>query len=287
MKPIVKWAGGKNKIYDEFKTLLQSSNYNRYIDLFCGSLSLPLLFLPKQAVFNDINSALINVYKVIKTDLNNLLDELKKINSIEYNNKETFDRLRTEFNENRKEVKDKTRYAALFLYLNKRCFNGLYRENRCGKYNVPYRKYNNDIYCEEELEELNKYLNENDIRLSSKSFTRFDINFFKQGDLVYLDPPYYKSEKSAFTSYWKTPFLVEEQKKLLEFCKQLDSKGIKFILSNSPCTEICEMYREFNQKMFYIGRQMRNAKGKSKTFECKNQPNEILIWNFSRIDFLE
>jgi DNA adenine methylase len=106
---------------------------------------------------------------------------------------------------------------------------------------------------------------------------------FKQDDLVYLDPPYYPCGKSGFTNYHQTPFLQKEQEKLFLFCKQLDKKGIKFIMSNSPCTEIKEMYQEYNQYDFYIPRQMRNAKGKSDVADTENESNEILVWNFSEL----
>jgi DNA adenine methylase len=173
------------------------------------------------------------------------------------------------------------------MYLNKRCFNGLYRENRSGEYNVPYKQYNTDIFHEDEILNLSRYFNQNDIQFYNRDFTEFDISFFNQNDIVYIDPPYYQSNKSGFTSYWKTPFLIKEQIKLLEFCKALDRKGVKFILSNSPCREIRDMYSPFNQYVFWLGRQMRSGKGKSETFEKKNEENEILIWNFSKLIFMD
>ena len=114
-----------------------------------------------------------------------------------------------------------------------------------------------------------------------KSYRKFKVKKFKEGDLVYIDPPYYPCNKSSFTAYWKTPFLIEEQIKLAKYCKKLDKNNIKFIVSNAPCQEIKELYKDFNMKTFYIGRQMRSAEGKSDVFEKKNEDNEILIWNFN------
>tara|TARA_B100001093_G_C26858371_1_gene1028587 strand:+ start:6704 stop:7609 length:906 start_codon:yes stop_codon:yes gene_type:complete len=284
-KPIIKWAGGKSKIIDHFEKLYKISNYRRYIDLFCGSLSLPLYLTPNNAVFNDINIWLINLYKVIKKNPSELKKKLKKFNGNKYNNAEEFIKFRQKYNNYKEKEKlnnsERIEMAALFLYLNKRSFNGLYRENLEGKYNVPFRSYNSDIYNEEELDELSKYFNNANIKFKSKSYKNFKLKKFKQGDLVYIDPPYYPCNKSSFTSYWKTPFLIEEQKHLAKFCKKLDKRGVKFIVSNSPCVEIENLYSEFNMKKFYIGRQMRSAEGKSDVFEKKEEPNEILIWNFS------
>jgi len=283
-KPIIKWAGGKNKIIEFFRVLYTSSNHKRYIDLFCGSLSLPLVLLPKKAIFNDINTCLINMYEMVKNKLPLLKKELIKLNQDKYNCSEEFLSIRTKYNIlKNKEERDETEnieLAGLFIYLNKRSFNGLYRENQDGKYNVPFRKYNASIYNNDELDELSKYFNNNKIKFKSKNYDKFKISKFKKGDLVYIDPPYYPCSKSSFTSYWKTPFQVKEQIKLATFCKKLDMAGIKFIVSNSPCQGIKDLYKDYNMRTFYIGRQMRSAEGKSAVFENKNEDNEILIWNY-------
>ena len=284
LKPILKWAGGKNKIIVHFEKLYNSSGHKRYVDLFCGSLSLPLLLKPKNAIFNDINNCLINVYEIVRDNLDDLKKELSKLSIINFNNKEKFNTIRDEYNflkfKKNKTNKEKIRLASIFIYLNKRSFNGLYRENQDGKYNVPYRQYKTEIYNSMELDNLSKYFQSNKIKFKSKSYNKFDINKFKKGDLVYIDPPYYPCDKSSFTSYWKKPFLVDEQIKLSKFCKELDNKKIKFIVSNSPCQEIKELYKDYNMKTFYIGRQMRSGEGKSDVFSKKNEDNEILIWNF-------
>ena len=285
LKPIIKWAGGKSKIFTHFKRLYDFSECERYFDLFCGSLSLPIELKPKKAVFNDINIWLINLYKNIKDNLPQLKKKLKKLNENKYNSSQEFDRIREKYNSNKEKEEltedEMTEMAAIFVYLNKRSFNGLYRENQSGKYNVPYRKYNSSIYNEVELNNLSKYFNDNNIKFKSKPYQSYKIKKFKKGDLVYIDPPYYPCNKSSFTSYWKTPFLVEEQKKLAKFCKKLNKKGIKFIVSNAPCEEIEELYQGFNMEKFYIGRQMRSAEGKSDVYEKKDENNEILIWNFN------
>lgn len=293
INPIVKWAGGKSKIENEFKELYNKVEPELYIDLFSGSLTLPLLTLPKKAIFNDINFPLINCYKMIKKYPNLLITNLEKYNHKDYNTKEKFNEIREKFNIlkhkefNKKEkITQSVELATIFLYLNKRSFNGLYRENSSGLYNVPYREYNSDIFNKDNILKLSKYLNENDIKLTNKNIFDIDIieiikkeniNFEKV--LVYLDPPYYPSKKSKFTGYSKVPFNVDEQVRLKKLCDILHKNKIKFILSNSPCDEIKDLYKNYQQKCLYIGRQMRSGKGKSKVFNDKDEPNEILIYN--------
>lgn len=288
LHPIIKWAGGKTKILEEFTELYQIAKCERFIDLFCGSLSLPLSLKPSKAVFNDINDALINMYEIIKNDLPLLIEKLIFLNDGAYNTKEEFNRLRSEYNAYKKmenyTLEQRVHYAGLFIYLNKRSYNGLYRENRSGEYNVPYREYNNCIYDIKDLRNMSEYFNTNDIQFFSQSYDTFDLDQFTSNDLIYIDPPYYPSSKSQFTAYWSIPFLVEEQKKLAQFCHKLHERGIKFIVSNSPCEEVKELYSDFNQRAFYIGRQMRSGKGKSNVFDKNTEPNEILIWNFPKLN---
>lgn len=275
LHPVIKWVGGKSKILDIFRTLYKESKPERFIDLFCGSLIIPLSIAPDNLICNDINTGLINMYKMIKKRPKELCDELEKLNKTEYNNKESFGKLKEEFNIG---IKNKVRHASIFIYLNKRGFNGLYRENKKGEYNVPFRKYNTDIYKKEDILALSNYFKKKDVQFISKSIFDIDIDFFKEGDLVYLDPPYYPTETSKFTGYWRVPFLEREQKELAKLCRKLDKKGIHFIVSNSPCPEVEKLYEGFYQYKFKIERQMRNAKvGKG---EKNNDENEILIWNF-------
>lgn len=284
LKSPIKWAGGKLKIVPYIQDIIKDIKYTRYIDLFSGSLAIPLDLQIKNCILNDINFILINLYQNIKSNLKDLLLLLKELNLDKYNCKEEFQKIKDEFNvlkfNDKFTDKEKIRLAGIFVYLNKRSFNGLYRENKSGIYNVPYRKNKSNIYDEELLKNISKYLNDNNITFLNKSFEEYKLSFFKKGDLVYLDPPYYPSNKSKFTSYSKDGFSIEQQTQLAILCYKLHKKGIKFIMSNSPCLEVQELYKDFNMKKFYIARQMRSAKGKSNVFESKNEPNEILIWNF-------
>jgi len=280
---IIKWAGGKRHIFPLFKVLYDIANPKRVIDLFCGSLAIPLTLNCEEFIFNDINTGLISLYKNVKQNLTDICFECECLNREEHDNKESFNNLRAIYN---KEPRDTIKSSAIFLYLNKRCFNGLYRENAKGKYNVPYRKYNSDIYDKEALKTLHKFLNEKTVEIYNSDYKNLDIDY-NSSDLVYLDPPYFQSSESKFTSYSKEKFGEKEQKELFDFCDMLDKKGVKFILSNSPCDEIKNLYKKFYQFEFYIPRSMRSGKGKSAVCSDREKPNEILIWNFCKIDYLD
>src|SRR3989344_4346654 len=188
MSPI-KWAGGKSKIYPLFKVLYDIAMPTRLIDLFCGSLSIPLNIESKTSVFNDINSALINMFVTIRDNLPELIDELQKLDAEESNSPEFFMKVREEYNKLKMELQlqSQVRYASIFIYLNKRSFNGLYRENKSGAYNVPYRKYDSSIFNEESLRKLSKYLSKNEITFYNKDYSEFLYSmedFFQPGDLV-------------------------------------------------------------------------------------------------------
>jgi DNA adenine methylase len=216
---------------------------------------------------------------------------LEIYNKQEYNNKIEFNKIREDYNciklKDKLTKNEKIKFASYFIYLNKRSFNGLYRENKSGLYNVPYRKYNSDIFHKEKIIELSNFLNNHDVKIKNNNI--FDIGLFdiikkykidNSNILVYLDPPYYPSKKSKFTSYNKEIFNINEQEKLKDLCDKLNQDNIKFIMSNSPCDEVKKLYQNYQQKELYIGRQMRSGQGISQVYSEKNKSNEILIWNF-------
>ena len=282
LSPIVKWAGGKTKVLPYFLPLYEASQCTRLVDLFCGSLSLPLAIphpTHTEAVFNDVNTPLINLYTSVQQEYSELTRVLEQLNAPYMNTREQYENIREVFNFDRE---DPVLTGARFLYLNRRGFNGLYRENRSGEFNVPYRAYNTPIYSPETFSEFSEWC-QSGLTFYNRDVFSFPLEFFRPGDLVYLDPPYYPSDESKFTSYWRTPFHVKEQIALAEFCAKLDKRGIKFIVSNSPCEQVRKLYQGFHQHEFRIERQMRDAKQGSKG--SSSQVNEILIWNFGKLNF--
>lgn len=277
----IKWAGGKRFIIEKIEHLIDANNNKKcFVELFAGSLAISLEYQPKKLIVNDRNWPLINMWKTIKNypdELCNLLEIYS--NDKIYNNKTKFNQIKDEFNilkmdENLSE-EQMIKLATQFIYLNKRSFNGLYRENQSGLYNVPYRHYkNSELYDKNNIKSISKYFNENDVSFFCGTYSDIEI---PKDSLIYLDPPYYPSDTSNFTAYTKHGFSINNQKELLNYCNQLNKKKINFIQSNSPCEEIMELYCNYNMEEFYIHRSMRSAKEGIKKKD--EEPNEILIWN--------
>lgn len=275
-RPIIKWAGGKSAMISKILNIIGNTQYERYVDPFCGSLALPLELCPQKLLLNDINTPLIFTYQCIQDDLNDLIPLLEQFNSEELNNKDSYNTIRTQYNSYKKEEEYRLEIASQFLYLNKRCFNGLYRENSSGDFNVPFRNYNSSIYTKDIITGLKNWCVEREIEWCSQNYEEI-LDMCSPGDLVYLDPPYYPTKgKTGFTSYWKTGFTKKEHEKLAEKIQELHSKNIYFIMSNTPCEEIRELYPGFYQESYCISRSMRNGKGNNKN---NDDYNEMLITN--------
>lgn len=275
-QPVIKWTGGKRAIVGKLVEVASRTEWERYVDLFTGSLALPLALSPEKLLLNDINSPLVNTYKAVQDNCSQLLELLESLDSDEKNCKEEYGTIREIYNQ----TKDcpTLELAAQFIYLNKRGFNGLYRENQSGQYNVPYKYYKSPIYYESVIRSLSEWFNERTIQWESRSYQEL-VPQLGPGDLVYLDPPYYpKDGVSSFTSYWSTPFKVREQKELAQVVKYLDREGVKFILSNTPCDEVKELYGEFLQESFSVTRSMRSGSGETRS---NDQDNEIIITNIN------
>ena len=242
-KPFVKWVGGKTQLLDDIKKSLPYDlslmNDVTYVEPFVGGGAVMFWILQeypniKKAIINDINTELICTYNVIKSDVENLIAELTQI-QYEYlslndaHRKNYFLSKRELFNE-RKCSNVKT--AALFIFLNRTCFNGLYRVNSKGAFNVPHGKYTNPKICDEET-----------LKADSAILQRVEIlcgDFAQTGKyaggnvLYYLDPPYRPlTETSAFTSYSKDGFNDNEQMRLRDFCEYIARHKSLFVASNS------------------------------------------------------
>jgi DNA adenine methylase len=236
-KPFVKWAGGKRQLIKVLTNNLPPS-YNRYIEPFVGGGALLFEVLPYKAIINDINTELINAYTVIKDDIDALIEDLKK----HKNEEEYYYKIRSLDTEKLSAVER----ASRFIYLNKTCFNGLYRENSKGKFNVPFGKYKNPkILDEENLRAVSEYLNTAEISILNLDYKEV-CKLAKKGDFVYLDPPYYPiSKSSSFTKYHKLDFTERDQMELTEVFRELDRKGCYVMLSNSNTKFIKELYKEY------------------------------------------
>ncbi len=266
-KPFVKWAGGKRQLVDILLSNVPPS-FNRYFEPFVGGGALLFELQPQKAVISDINEELINAYKVIKDNVEELINSLKK----HKNTKEYYYAIRA--------INPKTltpvERASRFIYLNKTCFNGLYRENSKGQFNVPFGKYKNPKICDEEnLRAVSEFLNKIEIVILNCDYKE-TCEMAKSEDFVYLDPPYYPISKTAsFTKYNKNGFSEEDQIELSEIFKDLDRKGCYVMLSNSNTEFIKKLYANYRIQEIKANRFINckaNRRGKSNI--------EVLITNF-------
>lgn len=273
-KPFVKWAGGKRSIIDKLIKLLPN-NYDTYYEPFVGGGAMLFELAPTKAVINDYNIELMNVYNCIKDERKfNLM--CKELNKHETNHSEEY------YYEIRNLDKDKKKFnkladykrAARTIYLNKACFNGLYRVNSKNEFNVPFGKKSKiNTYDGINLGIVYSFLNLNDIKILSTDFERA-VKDAKKGDFIYFDPPY-DSDTSTFNSYTENGFGKEEQKRLCNVYKDLDKRGCYVMLSNYNTSLVKELYKDYNFN--YIEAQ-RNIGAKAKD---RGIVEEVIITNYT------
>ncbi len=272
-KPFVKWAGGKRQVMPEIKKYIPKE-YDVYYEPFVGGGAVFFELAPKKAVLNDYNKELMNVFECIK-------DEVKfekmcnELNHHEANHSEKYyyelrnkDRDKSSFNK----IADYKR-AARTIYLNKACFNGLYRVNSKNEFNVPFGKKSKiNTYEGQNLGIVHCILNFNEIELLSCDYEDA-VKKAKKGDFVYLDPPY-DSDTTTFNDYTENGFGKDEQKRLSDVFKKLDKKGCYVMLSNHNTKLINELYNEFNIHVIKAQRNI-NANGKK-----RGKIEEVIITNY-------
>lgn len=270
----VKWAGGKGQLIEQFIPLFPKK-INRYFEPFVGSgavfFFITQKFNPKEIILSDTNEELINTYKIIKEDVERLIVELKQHS--EYHKAEGKKYYLTIRATNPKLLPDLER-AARFIYLNKTCFNGLYRVNSKGQFNVPMGDYKNpDIIQEDRLRKVSKLLQK--VILKVMSFEKI-VSLAKKGDFIYFDPPYYPLKKTSFTSYNKDIFMEKEQTLLRDVFVKLHKKGCLVMESNSDTEFIKKLYdsKEFKIHIVKATRMINSdANGRGKI-------NEVVITNY-------
>ena len=271
LAPIVKWVGGKRQLLDALQPLFPQS-FDTYCEPFLGGGAVLFHLQPDKAIVNDANEELINVYNVIKNQLDRLLAELRKYE----NTPEFYYSIRDLDRNPSKYIKlSEVKRAARILYLNKTCFNGLYRVNGSGEFNVPFGKYKNpNIVNEEGLTAVHDYLNTADIQMYSTDFAHC-LHNLPNDTFVYLDPPYDPvSTTSNFTGYAKGGFDRDEQERLCLVCNNLDKQGIRFMLSNSATPFIKELYSNFNITVVKAKRAVNSVGSK------RGEVDEVIIRNY-------
>jgi DNA adenine methylase len=268
----VKWAGGKGQLIEQFKPLFPKK-INNYLEPFVGSGAVFFYIIqkykPNEILISDINEELINAYKVIKSDVEKLIIKLKELKKLHISKGKNH---YYEIREKETEYLSNIDKAARFIYLNKTCFNGLYRVNSKGKFNVPIGSYKNpEIVQEEKLRIVSKLLK--NVKIKVMQFENV-LDFAKKDDFIYFDPPYYPLNKNSFTTYTKDVFLEKEQEKLAEIFKKLDKKGCFVMLSNSDTEFIKNLYKDYNVK-FVQATRMINCDGNK-----RGKINEVVVTNY-------
>jgi DNA adenine methylase len=273
VKPCLKWAGGKRQLLPEIERNLPAgmAAYT-YYEPFVGAGALLFHLLPRKAVINDFNSQLIMTYRAVKDHIGALIELLKdhqRKNSEDYyyqirdldRNAETFNAL------------GDPEKAARLIFLNKTCYNGLYRVNSRGLFNVPYGKYRNPLICEEAvLRGISAYLNANDVTILSGDFEDA-LPEAGDGSFIYFDPPYHSPGRSGFTGYQAGGFGEDEQRRLRDVFAGMTERGAVCLLSNADTEFIRELYRDFEIRPVRAKRPINSDPSR------RGWVNEILVKN--------
>lgn len=276
-RPFVKWAGGKARVINQLLDYFPSE-FNNYYEPFLGGGSLYFSISPQHGRLNDMNSTLIYSYLTIRDNCESLIKDLVQL-QIEYRSIDNLEdkgvfyyERRAEFNKTRNHT---IRKASLFIFLNKTGFNGMYRENSKGEYNIPFGKQMNPTICDtSNLRQVSKVLRNIDITQGSYEEAIADA---KPGDFIYLDPPYAPlNPTSKFTQYQAGGFHKEDQLKLRDICLELNERGCFIMLSNSTAPLITELYSEhFYLNKISVARAINSAGG------GRGKIDEYLITNYS------
>ncbi|MCI9174922.1 MAG: DNA adenine methylase [Lachnospiraceae bacterium] len=272
VSPILKWVGGKRQLLDSIEPLIPKCS--TYYEPFLGGGAVLFCRQPAKAVINDSNQELMNVYLTIKEEPETLISKLEEHR--EKNCEDYFYHVRA-LDRDKQGFGNLTNVerAARIIYLNKTCYNGLFRVNSSGEFNSPWGRYKNpNITNETTIQALSDYFNQADITIKCGDY-REALKGIRKGAFVYFDPPYVPISASAsFTGYTAGGFGEQEQIALKEQCDALNARGIKFLLSNSACAFIEELYKDYIVE-YVNAKRVINANP-----EKRGEIKEILVHNY-------
>jgi len=273
MQPFIKWAGGKRQLLPEIMDRLPKE-FNNYYEPFIGGGALLLELQPKNAVIGDVNKTLITTYKIIEETPNDLMKVLSEYET-KHNNSDDkkvfYYEMRDSFNEKLENNIYDIYTSALFIYLNKTCFNGLYRVNSKGLFNVPFNnKKEVKIYDTDNIRDISKYMKHVDAAVRDFEET---CRTACKGDFVFFDSPYVPLNDDSFQSYTKEGFSLEEHVRLSNLYKELSDKGIYCMLTNHNTKLINDLYKDFNIDVVNVKRLI-NRDANKRTGE------EVIITNY-------
>ena len=293
-KPFVKWVGGKTQLIDQLEALLPA-DFDKwenvtYIEPFVGGGAMLFYMLQthsniKSAIINDINPDLTTCYKVVRDKPSELILSLKKIQNEYYTlcsedaRKQFFMEMRDEFNT---KALNPIRNTTLFFFLNRTCFNGLYRVNKSGRFNVPFGRYTTPMICDPSTIYADSELLQ-DVEILTGDYQE-TLMYAKGNTLFYFDPPYRPlNNTSSFNDYTKEAFNDYAQRRLKGFCDNVDKAGYQFMLSNSDCKDMFfdELYSQYAIERVWASRSVNaNASKRGKL-------TEILVHNYQKTKKVE
>lgn len=270
--PFVKWAGGKRQLLPQIKERMPEK-YNNYYEPFVGGGAVVFELMPAAALINDINKALINVYEKIRNDPELFLKAVKKLDEEMWEDgKEYYYFLRERYNDKLMQTEYDVELAALFVFINKHCFNGLYRVNGKGLFNVPYNNSRRASVDENVIMEISEYLQGVTIRDGDFEEACKDA---KKGDFLFLDSPYAPLNPTSFESYTKEGFDIESHKRLAKLYDELTAKGCYCMLTNHNTELINELYGNKGYQIDIVSvKRMINSDASNRVGE------EVIICNY-------
>ena len=275
--PVLKWVGGKRQLISDIEPLIPK-RISTYVEPFIGGGAVLFHLQPKKAIINDYNQELMNVYQVIKDDSDGLIEVLKKHKVLD--SEDYFYEIRSLDRSEDYEKMSDVEKAGRIIYLNKTCFNGLFRVNRAGFFNTPYGKYKDpSIVNEVTIRAISNYFNSANVKFLTGDYKEA-LKRLRRGAFVYFDPPYMPiSSSSNFTGYTEIGFDYEKQVELRDECLKLHNKGIKFLQSNSYTPEILELYSDSSVFNIKIVQAKRNINSQS---DKRGEISEVLIYNYEK-----
>ncbi len=270
LQPFLKWAGGKRQLLPTIRKYIPLK-YGTYYEPFIGAGAVLFDIQPAFGIINDSNTELINCYEVIRDSIDELILNLRQ----HKNEKEYYYAIRDLDREPNFRNLDPVKRASRIIYLNKTCFNGLFRVNSAGQFNVPFGSYNNPKIVDEiVLKAVHNYLVTKNIQIMNVDFEQA-IKNAKKGDFIYFDPPYDPvSDTSSFTGYDLNGFGKSEQERLRDVYKKLSDKGCFVLLSNSATDFVSGLYEDFHVVKVAASRNINSvATGRGKI-------DEVLVMNY-------
>jgi len=273
-QPFLKWAGGKRQLLPEIRKYIPKRR-GLYFEPFVGAGAVFFDVQPQEALINDANKELINCYRVIKANPEDLINLTRQHQ--QHNTREYYYHLRSLDRETSFKTLSEVERAARIIYLNKTCYNGLFRVNSQGQFNVPYGNYRDpQIIDNIIIRAVSRYLNEAQVEITDDDFEEA-VSGAERGDFVYFDPPYDPlTDTASFTGYDLNDFAKDEQKRLKKVCDDLTHRGCQVLLSNSATDFIYDLYSD---KSRYTIKEVEAGRRINSIPTGRGKINELLIFN--------